>query len=152
MTAHKQRKTMANFPPTVTELLDEFQDMQDWDERYDYIIDLGRELPPLDPALQTEDNLVQGCMSTVWLVTQIDSKPPHNIHIQADSDSIIVKGLIVILLSHYDGKAAKDILTADAIEMFGKLGLNQHLSPQRRNGLFSMVKRLKQLAADHTLD
>jgi cysteine desulfuration protein SufE len=143
---------MANFPPTVDELISEFQEMEDWDERYDYIIDLGRELPALDPSLQTEENVVQGCMSTVWLATEVQQNETQNIDIQADSDSIIVKGLIVVLLSHYSGKPAAEIVQSDALELFEKLGLNQHLSPQRRNGLFSMVKRLKQLAADHLVD
>lgn len=140
---------MAEFPPTVDELLQEFQEMEDWDERYDYIIDLGRELPALDGALQTEEHLVQGCMSTVWLIAQVDSGESRQVQIQADSDSIIVKGLIVILLAHYDGKPATEILKSDPVKLFEQLGLNQHLSPQRRNGLFSMVKRLKQLATDH---
>lgn len=143
---------MANFPPTVDELISEFQEMEDWDERYDYIIDLGRELPALAPSLQTEENIVQGCMSTVWLATEVQQNETQNIDIQADSDSIIVKGLIVVLLSHYSGKPAAEIVQSDALELFEKLGLNQHLSPQRRNGLFSMVKRLKQLAADHLVD
>ena len=143
---------MPDFPPTVEELVDEFQDMEDWDERYDYIIDLGRELPPLDTEFQNEEHQVRGCMSTVWLVTRVDETPERHIHIQADSDSIIVKGLIVILLSHFNERPAADILRADAIALFDKLGLNQHLSPQRRNGLFAMVKRLKQLAADHVAD
>jgi len=140
---------MTHFPPTVDELINEFQEMEDWDERYDYIIDLGRELPALDEALQTEEHLVQGCMSTVWLVTQVDPGESRQMQIQADSDSIIVKGLIVILLAHYDGQPAAEILQSDPVNLFEQLGLNQHLSPQRRNGLFSMVKRLKQLAADH---
>ena len=143
---------MANFPPTVDELISEFQEMEDWDERYDYIIDLGRELPALDASLQTEENIVQGCMSTVWLATEVHQNETQNIDIQADSDSIIVKGLIVILLSSYIGKPATEIVQSDALELFEELGLNQHLSPQRRNGLFSMVKRLKQLAADHLVD
>ena len=143
---------MANFPPTVDELISEFQEMEDWDERYDYIIDLGRELPALDACLQTEENIVQGCMSTVWLATEVHQNETQNIDIQADSDSIIVKGLIVILLSHYSGKPATEIVQSDALGLFEELGLNQHLSPQRRNGLFSMVKRLKQLAADHLVD
>ncbi|MCH2181035.1 MAG: SufE family protein [Mariniblastus sp.] len=140
---------MTHFPPTVDELIHEFQEMEDWDERYDYIIDLGRELPALDESLQTEEHIVQGCMSTVWLVTQVDPGETRPMQIQADSDSIIVKGLIVILLAHYDDKPAAEILKSDPGQLFEQLGLNQHLSPQRRNGLFSMVKRLKQLAADH---
>lgn len=140
---------MAQFPPTVDELVEEFQEMEDWDERYDYIIDLGRELPALDGSLQTEEHLVQGCMSTVWLIARVDPGESRQVQIQADSDSIIVKGLIVILLAHYDGKPAAEILKSDPVKLFEQLGLNQHLSPQRRNGLFSMVKRLKQLATDH---
>ena len=138
---------MPNFPPTVDELIEEFSELEDWDERYDLIIDLGRELPALPPEAQTEENLVKGCMSTVWLVTSVTDDETKTIEIQADSDSIIVKGLIVILIAHYSGKPAREILASDAIALFEKLGLNQHLSPQRRNGLFSMVKRLKELAA-----
>lgn len=139
---------MSNFPPTVEELLEEFQELEDWDERYDLIIDLGRELPSLPDDLQTDENVVQGCMSMVWLQTEVIDQDRKVIAIQADSDSIIVKGLIVILLAHYNGKTASEILGSDAIDLFEKLGLNQHLSPQRRNGLYSMVKRLKQRAAE----
>lgn len=140
---------MPKFPPSVDELIEEFEELEDWDERYDLIIDLGRELPTLPAELQTEENIVAGCMSMVWLVTEVvDDNGLEVIAIQADSDSIIVKGLVVILLAHYSGKTANEILDSDAIVLFEKLGLNQHLSPQRRNGLFSMVKRLKQLAAE----
>lgn len=138
---------MSNFPPTVDELIEEFSELEDWDERYDLIIDFGRELPPLPPEVQTQENLVKGCMSTVWLVTRITDEETKQMEIQADSDSIIVKGLIVILMAHYSGKTASEILASDANALFEKLGLNQHLSPQRRNGLFAMVKRLKALAA-----
>ncbi len=140
---------MPKFPPSVDQLIDEFEELEDWDERYDLIIDLGRELPQLSAEDQTEENLVQGCMSTVWLVTHLVDPENQIVEIRADSDSIIVKGLIVILLAHYTGKSATEILESDAIALFDKLGLNQHLSPQRRNGLFSMVKRLKQRAAEY---
>ena len=139
---------MPDFPPTVEELIEEFEELEDWDERYDLIIDLGRELPAFPAELQTEEFLVKGCMSLVWLVTKFSNDAAKQVEIQADSDSIIVKGLIVILLAHYAGKTAGEIVESDAIELFEKLGLNQHLSPQRRNGLYSMVKRLKQLAAE----
>lgn len=137
---------MPQFPPPVDELIEEFDELEDWDERYDLIIDLGRELPALPVELQNEENLVKGCMSLVWLVTNFSDESV--VDIQADSDSIIVKGLIVILLAHYAGKTATEIVESDAIKLFEKLGLNQHLSPQRRNGLYSMVKRLKQMAAE----
>ena len=130
---------MSQFPPTVDELLE---------ERYDFIVDLGRELPPFPPEHQIEQNVVSGCMSTVWLIVEPDGQDPKRLRVRADSDSIIVKGLIVILLACFDRKTPEEILQADAQEAFAKFGLDQHLSPQRRNGLFSMVKRLKQLAAE----
>lgn len=139
-------------PPTVDELLEEFQEMEDWDERFDYLIELGRELPELSAEHQTEANLVKGCMSTVWLVTQSPESEPEIIHIVADSDSLIVKGLIVVLMSYYSGRSAKAILDQDAKELFTQLGLSSHLSPQRRNGLFSMVKRLRELAASKLVE
>lgn len=139
---------MSQFPPTVDELLEEFAELQDWDERYDFIVDLGRELPPFPAEQQTEQNVVSGCMSTVWLVVEPDGDDPSRLRVRADSDSIIVKGLIVILLACFDRKTPEEILKSDAQEVFAQFGLDQHLSPQRRNGLFSMVKRLKQLAAE----
>ena len=137
---------MPEFPPTTDELLETFEELQEWDERYDFMIDLGRELPKLDAELQTEANVVEGCMSTVWMaVDGIDTQEP--VKIKADSDSIIVKGLVVVLLAFYHGKTAAEIVESDVSEFLIKLGLNQHLSPQRRNGLFSMIKRLKALCA-----
>ncbi len=143
---------MPKFPPTVEELVEEFEDMEDWDERYDFIIDLGRELPELKQEYQAEENIVHGCMSTVWLVTDVIGEDQKRIQILADSDSIIVKGLIVIMLAFYNDRTPKEIVEDDVSTLFEKLGLNQHLSPQRRNGLFSMVKRLKQLAVLHLGD
>lgn len=137
---------MADFPPTTNELIETFEDLQEWDERYDFIIDLGRELPALPAELQTQENIVEGCMSTVWMSTSVADKG--HLEIQADSDSIIVKGLIAVLLSFYWGMKPAEIVTSDVSVYLKKLGLNQHLSPQRRNGLFSMVKRLKLLAAE----
>ena len=133
------------FPPTTDELLEAFEDIQEWDERYDYIIDLGRELPELPADLQTKENIVEGCMSTVWLVTSSEG-PDSPVSIQTDSDSIIVKGLVVVMLAFFSGKTAAEILQSDVSDFLTKLGLNQHLSPQRRNGLFAMIKRLRVLA------
>jgi len=135
---------MSDFPPSVAELFETFEDLEEWDERYDFIIDLGRELPPLPPEQQIEDNIVKGCMSTVWVVTETAGQgDDEQLKISADSDSIIVKGLIVLLLSFYNGMSPTEVAGADVESYLGKLGLNQHLSPQRRNGLFSMVKRLR---------
>ncbi len=135
---------MSDFPPTVEELFETFEDLEEWDERYDFIIDLGRELPPLPADLQSKDNIVKGCMSTVWMITDVEGEgDSEKMNIQADSDSIIVKGLIVLLLAFYNDKSPQEVAGADVESYLGKLGLNQHLSPQRRNGLFSMVKRLR---------
>ena len=134
---------MSDFPPTTEELFETFDDLKEWDERYDFIIDLGRELPELAPQHQLDENLVDGCMSTVWMATEETDGADSPVQIYADSDSIIVKGLIVLLLAFYDGKSKSEMVTADVEGYLRKLGLDQHLSPQRRNGLFSMVKRLR---------
>ena len=136
------------FPPSKTELLETFEELEDWEGRYEFLLDIGRELPKLDPTLQTDENKVHGCMSTVWLA--IDEKPGNNgqdntIDIHADSDSLIVKGLIVLLLSLYDNKTPVQAIGEDPQEFFSTLGLNQHLSPNRRNGLYSMVGRIREL-------
>ena len=137
---------MTDFPPTTDELLETFEELPEWDERYDFIIDIGRELPTPTAELQSEENVVDGCMSTVWMTAKAGGNSDAPFEIKADSDSIIVKGLIVVLLSYYHGKTAKEIVDSDVSEYLTSLGLNQHLSPQRRNGLFSMIKRLKVLA------
>ena len=136
-----------NFPPSVDEILEEFSEMEDWEERYEYLIELGRELPSLEAALMCDANLVHGCMSTVWLV--VETMDRDTLHVRADSDSLIVKGLIVVLLSAYDQKSSQDMLEVDAESLFEKLGLSQHLSANRRNGLFSMVQRVRALAVQH---
>ena len=131
------------FPPSIDELTEEFHEMDDWDERYEFLVELGRELPTLDPQFQTSEHKVEGCMSTVWMVTRPADNGSDAILIHADSDSLIVKGLIVVLLALFSHKNAEQILQTDPEPVFGELGLNQHLSPNRRNGLYSMVKRLK---------
>ncbi|MDA7910108.1 SufE family protein [bacterium] len=141
---------MSDFPPSTEELIETFEDLQEWDERYDFMIDLGRELPALPVELQTEENIVEGCMSTVWLVTELPDGVEQPMAIQADSDSIIVKGLIVILLAFYSRQTSAEIVDSNVGEFLKQLGLDQHLSPQRRNGLFSMIKRLKLLAATYS--
>lgn len=135
--------------PTLEELLKEFEALEDWEERYDYLIDLGKQLPELPAQLKTPENLVKGCMSTVWLATSFtEDGGLKRILIEADSDSLIVKGLIVALLAVFNRRTPEEILQLDENQFFGQLGLNQHLSPQRRNGLFAMVKRVKQLALE----
>ncbi len=141
---------MTEFPPTVEELLETFEDLPEWDERYDFIIDLGRELPESDEELQAPENIVEGCMSTVWLSMKLSSDSPSApLEIRADSDSLIVKGLIVVLLAFYAGKSAAEIRDSNVGDYLKQLGLDQHLSPQRRNGLFSMIKRINAVAHQH---
>ena len=136
------------FPPSKTELLETFEELEDWEGRYEFLLDIGRELPKLDVALQNKDNKVHGCMSTVWLV--INAKPAtgsnaQTIEILANSDSIIVRGLIVILLTLYNNKTPVEAIAEDPKAFFATLGLNQHLSPNRRNGLYSMIGRIREL-------
>lgn len=131
--------------PSLEEIVDAFADLPDFDERVDYIIDLGRDLPPGSEALHRAENLVSGCMSTVWMrmaVNRFDDP----VEIEADSDSQIIKGLLVILLAFYQGKSAAAIMASDVGSFLKSLELDQHLSPQRRNGLFAMVKRINALA------
>jgi cysteine desulfuration protein SufE len=137
---------VTEFPPTTEELLETFDDLPEWDERYDFIIDLGRELPELPTEWQTEENIVAGCMSTVWLKMKLVEQTDAPIEIAADSDSLIVKGLLVVLMAFYSGKTAEQIVASDVSAYLKQLGLDQHLSPQRRNGLFSMIKRINALA------
>lgn len=136
-----------DFPPDTNELLEAFEEMLDWEERYEYLLDLGRELPTLDPDLQQEENKVSGCMSTVWLVLEEPAGDPAEapLSLRADSDSLIVKGLIVVLMALYQGKTPAAAIEVDPEAFLSKLGLNQHLSPNRRNGLYSMIGRVREL-------
>jgi len=131
---------------TIDRILQNFDILTDWEDRYRYIIELGRMLPPLEDEHKTDDNRVQGCASNVWLITNVKDGDPPQIEFRADSDAQIVKGLVAILLSLYSGKTAKEILTADIRGIFGNLELVKHLSPNRANGFASMVKRIHELA------
>jgi cysteine desulfuration protein SufE len=129
---------------TIDEILDNFSLLDDWDDRYRYIIELGRMLTPLPEAAHTDVNKVQGCASQVWLTTQIEREADGPVlRFVGDSDAHIVRGLITILFAIYSGKSARDILATDAIAVFDRLGLREHLTPQRSNGLRSMVERIR---------
>jgi cysteine desulfuration protein SufE len=140
----------------IDEIIENFELLDDWDDRYRYLIELGRALPPLPEGARSDANKVQGCASQVWLSTSI--KPNGSggpmLTFEGDSDAHIVRGLIAVLFALYSGKNAKDILSADAIALFQKLGLREHLTPQRSNGFRSMVERIRRdanaaLAAVH---
>lgn len=134
-------------PLTLKELTDEFEFLGDWDSQCDYLIDLGFELPKLEDQYKTEDYIVHGCQSQVWLVPDVTQDEPPIINFRAESDALIVSGLIAVLHAVYSGKTAKEVLETDIHAVFSQLGLDRHLSPQRRNGLFGMVKRIQSLAA-----
>ncbi|WP_153769818.1 SufE family protein [Labrenzia sp. CE80] len=130
---------------TLDDIVESFEFLDDWEDRYKYVIDLGRELPPLPEAEKNEANKVRGCVSQVWLVTEIsrceDGQPM--IAYRGDSDALIVQGLVAIVLALFSGKTAQDILDTDVDGLFARLGLQEHLTPQRSNGLKSMVARIR---------
>ena len=123
----------------------EFDLLGDWEERYRYVIDLGRELAPLTAAERTDANKVRGCASQVWLVTE--AGPDGTMVFRGDSDAHIVRGLIAVLLRLYSGRTPTEVMAFDAKAAFEKLGLTGALSAQRSNGLFSMVERIRRDAA-----
>jgi cysteine desulfuration protein SufE len=129
---------------TIDEINENFALLDEWDDRYRYLIELGRMLPPLPDAARIEANKVQGCASQVWLTTDIAAGQSGPVlSFVGDSDAHIVRGLIAILLAIYSHKPAGDILATDALASFDKLGLREHLTPQRSNGLKSMVGRIR---------
>jgi cysteine desulfuration protein SufE len=129
----------------IDELIDDFSLLEDWDDRYRYVIELGRTLPPLADSEHNETNKVRGCASQVWLATRVapDAANGPVLTFEGDSDAHIVRGLIAILFAVYSGKHASDILAIDAVALFERLGLREHLTPQRSNGFRSMVERIK---------
>jgi len=135
-------------PDTVTtldEIVDNFSLLEDWDDRYRYVIELGRALSPLAERDRTEANKVQGCASQVWLATTVHPNGQGGpvLTFSGDSDAHIVRGLIAILFAMFSGKQARAILSTDAIAVFERLGLREHLTPQRSNGFRSMVERIR---------
>ena len=133
---------------TADELVENFEFFDDWEDRYAYVIDMGKKLAPMDADDMVDANKVRGCMSQVWLVSALDQDAsPPILRFKADSDAFIVKGLIAILMELYDGQPPAYILDTDALEVMGRIGLQQHLSPNRRNGLVSMVDKIKTIAA-----
>ena len=132
----------------IQDLIDDFTYLDDWEDRYKYVIELGRQLSPLTEAEHNDAVKVQGCVSQVWLVCDHVEGDKY-LTFRGDSDALIVSGLIAILLVMYSGTTPEAILDIDAKEVFQKLGLNEHLSPQRSNGLHAMVSRIRKDAAQH---
>jgi cysteine desulfuration protein SufE len=130
---------------TIDEVIENFSLLDEWDDRYRYLIELGRTLPPLSDAQRTDTNKVQGCASQVWLATTAKPNGADGpiLSFVGDSDAHIVRGLIAILFALFSGKTAREILSTDALQLFDRMGLREHLTPQRSNGLRSMVDRIR---------
>jgi cysteine desulfuration protein SufE len=124
------------------EIVDEFSMFDDWMQRYEYIIDLGKSLPLIDEQFKTEDNIITGCQSKVWVHAEQHGE---KVVFTADSDAILTKGIIAILIRAFSNQKAADILEANT-DFIDKIGLKEHLSPTRANGLVSMVKKIKMYA------
>ena len=131
---------------TLEKLISNFELLGDWEERYGYLIDLGKKLPGLPESEKTEDNRVHGCQAMVWLVMEPDPERVGALCIRADSDAFIVRGLIAVLQLIFNSRTPGEILKADAKSTLSQLGLDKHLSPTRKNGLFAMVERIRTLA------
>ena len=128
----------------IEDIVDNFGVLDDWEDRYRYLIELGRGLTPLEDAERTPETKVRGCASQVWLVSKVSGRGPEaTLEFRGESDAHIVRGLIAVLLALYSGRKAREILAADEKAVLAQLGLNEHLTPQRSNGLASMVARIK---------
>ncbi|BCH60280.1 SufE family protein [Agrobacterium vitis] len=127
----------------IDQIIDDFAYLDDWEDRYRYVIELGKALPDLPEEQRIAENKVKGCASQVWLVTKAGEGSDPILTFEGDSDAHIVKGLVAIVLSAYSGKTASEVAGFNALDLFGKLGLIEHLSAQRANGLRSMVERIR---------
>jgi cysteine desulfuration protein SufE len=133
------------YPKAFEDISENLQFLDDWEDRYRYLIELGQALPPLREEERTEANKVRGCASQVWLVSEREGDV---MHYRGESDAHIVRGLVAVLIALYSGLSVGDVARTDAIAIFDELGLREHLSTQRSNGLAAMVKRIRTEAAE----
>ncbi|MHA1189231.1 MAG: SufE family protein [Alphaproteobacteria bacterium] len=131
----------------LADVLDDFAFLDDWEDRYRYVLDLAKKLPPLAEAERTEANKVRGCASQVWVISEPTAEADPVLHIRGESDAQIVRGLIALLLVIYSGKRASEIVEIKAEDIFARIGLRDHLTAQRSNGLSSMIARIQRDAA-----
>jgi cysteine desulfuration protein SufE len=131
---------------TVDEIVAGFRLLEDWQSRYEYLIELGERLPPLGPGDRTEANRVQGCMSRVWITVRADADTPRRLALGADSDTGTVKGLAAILAALYSNRTPQEAMSLDADAVFAELGLFEHLSPTRHVGVYAMVEFVRERA------
>lgn len=134
--------------PRFEEIVENFELFDDWEDRYRYVIELGREMPPLEDAYKVPAYKVEGCASQVWLVPSVDAGPDgvERLDFRGDSDAMIVRGLIAILHALYSGLPIRDVAAVDASGELSRLGLESHLSAQRSNGLKAMIRRIGDLS------
>ena len=128
---------------SIDDILDDFAYLDDWEDRYRYVIELGKAMAPLPDEDHVEANKVRGCASQVWLISTADASIPPVLTFQGDSDALIVRGLIAILVTLYSGRTANEIASIDPEAIFAKVGLRDHLTAQRSNGLSSMLARIR---------
>lgn len=134
--------------PDFEDIVENFELFDDWEDRYRYVIDLGRDMPPLEESAKVPANKVDGCASQVWLVPELADAPEEpQLNFRGDSDAMIVRGLIALLIARYSGRPVSEIRNSDAQAEFARLGLDDALSSQRSNGLRAMVSRIQDLAA-----
>ena len=129
---------------SFNEIIENFGFLDDWEDRYRYLIELGKDLPPLTESEMNEETRVKGCASQVWVITSIDRQGVEPVlNFRGQSDAHIVKGLVALTLALYSGRTAKEILELDALDLFRRIGLAEHLTPQRSNGVRSMIDRIR---------
>jgi cysteine desulfuration protein SufE len=136
-------------PASFQDIVDNLSFLDDWEDRYRYLIELGQALPRLDAAERNADNKVNGCVSQVWLVAepvQVDGRA--GLHLRGESDAMIVQGLVAVLLALYSDRPAAEIAATDAVALFDEIGLREHLTTQRSNGLVAMVNRIRTQAGN----
>jgi cysteine desulfuration protein SufE len=131
-------------PQPFQDIAENLSFLDDWEDRYRYLIELGQALPKLEPQERTDTTKVNGCVSQVWLVTEpVEKDGAISLHLKGESDAMIVQGLVAILLALYSDRPAKEVAETDAVALFDELGLREHLTAQRSNGLVAMVNRIR---------
>ncbi|ACA18784.1 Fe-S metabolism associated SufE [Methylobacterium sp. 4-46] len=134
--------------PPIAEIVDNFAFLEEWEDRHQYLMELGRKLPPMPAEARSDANKVRGCVSQVWLETLVDrSDGTPRLHFLGDSDAHITKGVVAVLIAFFDGRTAVDAARADALGLFQQLGLSEHLTAQRSNGARAMMERIRSDAA-----
>ena len=136
-------KPMSEYPQNIQDMIDDFSFLDDWEDRYMHVIELGKSLAPLTDAERNADTKVNGCVSQVWLVLDADKGNVLTLNYRGDSDAHIVKGLVAVVLEIFSGRTPKEIVDINAKAILSNLGLEEHLTPQRSNGLHAMIARIK---------